>query len=43
MIQNRLFDYAIGPSIEERVYMGLMEYSVKELSEALEKIKLPCL
>jgi hypothetical protein len=35
--------HAIQTSVEERVYMGLMEYSVKELSEALEKIKLPCL
>ncbi len=35
--------HAIGTSVEERVYMGSMEYSVKELQEALEKIKLPCL
>jgi hypothetical protein len=34
---------AIGTSVEERVYMGSMEYSVKELSEALEKIQLPYL
>jgi hypothetical protein len=38
-----LLGHAIGTSVEERVYMGLMEYSVKELSEALEKIQLPCL
>jgi len=30
--------HAIGTSIEVRIYMGSMEYSVKELSEALEKI-----
>ena len=27
---------------EERVYMGSMVYSVKELSEARDKIQLPC-
>jgi hypothetical protein len=27
---------------EERVYLGSMVYSVKELSEAREKIQLPC-
>ncbi|HSL02749.1 MAG TPA: hypothetical protein VK901_04335 [Nitrospiraceae bacterium] len=42
-IQNRLLGHAIGTSVEERVYMGMMEYSVKELSEALEKIQMPCL
>lgn len=30
-------------SIAERVYIDSMEYSAKELSEALEKITLPCL
>jgi hypothetical protein len=38
-----LLGHAIGTSVEERVYMGLMEFSVKELSEALEKFQLPCL
>jgi len=42
-IQHRLLEHAIGTSIEERIYMGSMEYSVKELSEALEKIQMPCL
>ena len=35
--------HAIGTSVEQRVYMGSMEYSVKELSEALEKIQMLCL
>ena len=42
-IQHRLLRHAIGTSVEERIYMGAMEYSVKELSEALEKIQMPCL
>jgi integrase len=42
-LQNRLLGHAIGTSVEERTYMGSMEYSVKELSEALEKIQMPCL
>lgn len=33
--------HAFGKSIEEWLYMGTMEYSVKELSEAWEATKFP--
>jgi hypothetical protein len=40
---RRLLGHSIGKSVEDRVYLGSLRYSVKELSEALEKIQLPCL
>ena len=40
-LQNRLLGHAIGSSVEERVYLGSLEFSVKELSEALEKVSFP--
>jgi hypothetical protein len=40
-LQNRLLSHAIGPSVEERTYMGSLEFSVKELQEVLEKITFP--
>ena len=40
-LQNRLLGHAVGPSVEEGVYMASLEFSVKELSEAVEKIQLP--
>jgi hypothetical protein len=40
---RRLFGHSIGKSVEDRVYLGRLKYSVEELSEALEKIQLPCL
>jgi hypothetical protein len=40
-IQNRLLGHAIGKSVEEKTYMHSLEFSVKELSEVLEKIQLP--
>ena len=30
-------------SVEERHYMASLEFSMKELQEALKKVKLPCL
>jgi hypothetical protein len=33
----------MGKSVEDRVYLGSLKYSVKELSEDLEKIQLHCL
>jgi integrase len=40
-IQNRLLGHSIEKSVEENGYMASLEFSVKELSEALEKIQLP--
>jgi hypothetical protein len=40
---RRLLGHSIGKSVEDRVYLGSLKYSVKELREALEKIQLPCL
>jgi hypothetical protein len=34
-LQNQLLGHAIGKSVEERVYMTGLEFSVKELSEAM--------
>jgi integrase len=40
-LQNRLLGHAIGSSVEDRVYLGSLEFSVKELSEAMETISFP--
>jgi hypothetical protein len=40
---RRLLVHRIGKNVEDQVYLGSLKYSVKELSEALEKIQLPCL
>ena len=40
---RRFLGHRIGKSVEDRVYLGRLKYSVKELSETLEKIQLPCL
>lgn len=40
---RRLLGQSIGKSVEDRVYLGSLKYSVKELSEALEKIQRHCL
>ena len=40
-LQHRLLRHAIGSSVEERVYLGSLEFSVKELAEALEKVSFP--
>ena len=42
-LQHRLLGHAIGSSVEERVYLGSLEFSVKELQEALEKVSFPSL
>jgi integrase len=42
-LQNRLLGHAIGKSVEDRVYMAGLQFSVKELSEALERISYPTL
>jgi hypothetical protein len=42
-IQNRLLGYATGKSVEEKVYMASLEFSAKELSEALEAVKFPAI
>jgi integrase len=40
-LQNRLLGHAIGKSVEDRVYLAGLTFSVKELSEALETVKFP--
>ena len=38
-LQNRLLRHAIGKSVEDRVYLAGLTFSVKELAEALEKVR----
>jgi hypothetical protein len=40
-LQNRLLGNAIGKSVEEKTYKASLEFSVKELSDALEAVKFP--
>ena len=40
-LQNRFLGHAIGTSVEDRVYLGSLQFTVKELSEALEKVTFP--
>jgi len=40
-LQNRLLGHAIGKSVEDRVYLAGLVFSVKDLSEALETVKFP--
>jgi integrase len=38
---RRLLGHSIGKAVEDRIYLGSLKYSVKELSEALEAVKFP--
>ena len=38
---RRLLGHTIGKSVEDRVYLGSMEYPVKELSEGLKSASYP--
>lgn len=40
-VMRRLLGHAVGKSVEERVYLGSLVYSPKELQEAVEAISLP--
>jgi len=40
-LMRRLLGHSIGKSVEDRVYLSSLKYSVKELSEALESVKFP--
>jgi integrase len=40
-LMRRLLGHSVGKSVEDRVYLGSLKYSVKELSEALESVKFP--
>ena len=40
-LQNRLLGHAIGKSVEDRVYLAWLTFTVKELSEALERMNFP--
>lgn len=40
-IMRRLLGHSIGSDVESRVYLGSLEYPVKELSEALENVSFP--
>jgi integrase len=42
-LQNRLLGHAIGKSVEDRVYLAGLTFSVKELSAALETVTFPSL
>lgn len=40
-LQNRLVVHATGKSVEDRVYLAGLVFSVKELSESIEAVKFP--
>ena len=40
-LMHRLLGHAVGKAVEDRVYLGSLKYSVKELSEALESVNFP--
>ena len=40
-IMRRLLGHTVGNSVEDRIYLGSLTYSAKELSEALESIQMP--
>ena len=40
-LMRRLLGHAVGKAVEDRVYLGSLKYSVKELSEALESVNFP--
>ena len=40
-LMRRLLGHAVGHSVEDRVYLGSLSYSAKELSEALESVVFP--
>lgn len=40
-LQNRLLGHAIGKSVEDRVYLAGLQFSVKELKDALEVVRFP--
>jgi len=40
-LMRRLLGHSIGKSVEDRVYLGSLKYTVKELSEALEMVSFP--
>ena len=40
-IMRRLLGHSLGLCVEERVYLGSLNYSVKELHEALETVQFP--
>ena len=40
-LMRRLLGHSVGKSVEDRVYLGSLKYSVTELSEALEMVKFP--
>jgi len=42
-LMRRLLGHSIGKSVEDRVYLGSLKYSVKELSEALEAVRFPAI
>jgi hypothetical protein len=40
-IRHRLMGHALGKSVEDTTYLRSLEYSVKELHEALEAVHFP--
>ena len=40
-LMRRLLGHAVGKAVEDRVYLGSLKYSVKELAEAIEAVKFP--
>jgi integrase len=40
-LMRRLLGHSVGKDVESRVYLGSLKYSVQELSEALESVRLP--
>lgn len=40
-IRHKLLGHAQGSSVEDRIYLEGLSYTLPELSEAIEKISLP--
>ena len=40
-LMRRMLGHAVGKAVEDRVYLGSLKYSVKEMSEALESVSFP--
>jgi integrase len=42
-LMRRLLGHAVGKSVEDRVYLGSLQYSAKELQEAIEALRYPAI
>ena len=40
-LQNRILGHALRQSVEDRIYLAGLTFNVKEMAEALEKVRFP--